>query len=298
MLEVTLTDSNFPHQTYLTPFMESKKLRWMRDGKRRNINFYTDNFIKKEVIQIPQDGNLNILVMLEPFTNPAWTDIYDYIRTDFEKFDLIITHNLMKLGDLIVMRPDKFHYSTKCCTTSWLEPNMIGIQSKSKMISMPFSWKKISEGHSLRHEIYNKYKDSGLIDFFGTGIEGYEGEFRDCFKDYKYTVVIENGLQHGFNSEKLNDAFLTGSIPLYWGSNIWDKNYNQQSIIHFNPKADTINWNFEETLNNFDILIKKIYDTDPYDKLTPAIESNYNYTLTKLVTEDNIYDILVEKGIV
>ena len=103
MLEVTLTDSNFPHQTHLTPFMESKKLKWMRDEKRRKINFYTDNFIKKEVIQIPQDGNLNILVMLEPFTNPAWTDIYDYIRTDFEKFDLIITHNLMKLGDLIFM---------------------------------------------------------------------------------------------------------------------------------------------------------------------------------------------------
>ena len=94
MIDITLTDNNFPHQEYLTPYIKSEKIRWVRDGKRRKVNVYTDNYIKRGVLEIPQDGNSNVLVMLEPLTNPQWTDMYEYIKTDFEKFDLIITHNL------------------------------------------------------------------------------------------------------------------------------------------------------------------------------------------------------------
>ena len=40
MIEITLTDSNFPHQEYLTPYMKSDKIIWKRDGIRRKINVY------------------------------------------------------------------------------------------------------------------------------------------------------------------------------------------------------------------------------------------------------------------
>jgi len=298
MIDITLTDNNFPHQEYLTPYIKSEKIRWVRDGKRRKVNVYTDNYIKRGVLEIPQDGNSNVLVMLEPLTNPQWTDMYEYIKTDFEKFDLIITHNLQVLGDLIKSRGDKFYYSTKCLTTSWLDKSMINLYDKTKMISMPFSWKTGSEGHSLRHEIYNKYKDTGLIDFYGTGVPGFEGEFRDCFFDYKYTIVIENTLQRGFNSEKLNDAFLTGCVPIYWGSDILDKNYNQISLYRFNPNVDSINWNMEKSLENLDTIINKLIKDDPYNEMLNSIINNYNYTLTCLNSEDNIFNILKERSIV
>ena len=83
MIEITLFDSNFPHQNFLTPYMDSTRIRWKRDGIRRKINVYTDNFIKSQVIDIPKDENKNICLLLEPYTNPPWTDIYDYIRTDY-----------------------------------------------------------------------------------------------------------------------------------------------------------------------------------------------------------------------
>jgi hypothetical protein len=298
MIEITLTDSNFPHQEYLTPYMKSDKIIWKRDGIRRKINVYTDNLIKTTHVDVPQDGNFNVCVLLEPLTNPPWTDIYDYIQTDFEKFDLIITHNLDKLGYLIESRPDKFHYSTKCITTSWLSKEMIGMKQKSKKISMPFSYKNFSEGHRIRHIIYEKYKDSGIIDFYGDGVPEFKGEFRDCFVDYKYVIVCENTLQQGFNSEKFNDAILNGCIPIYWGGKVEDENYEQNSIFYFSPNKKIVNFEFDESLENLDKVLNYILSNDPYDNLIESVQKNYEYALTKYQTENNIYEILLNKKMI
>lgn len=298
MIEITLTDSNFPHQEYLTPYMKSDKIIWKRDNIRRKINVYTDNFIKRTHVDVPQDGNYNVCVLLEPLTNPPWTDIYDYIQTDFEKFDLIITHNLGKLGHLIESRPDKFYYSTKCITTSWLSKEMVGIKEKTKNISMPVSFKNFSEGHRIRHVIYEKYKDSGKIDFYGSGIPDYSGEFRDCFTDYKYVIVCENTLQKGFNSEKFNDALLTGCIPIYWGGKVEDIKYDLNSIFYFSPNKDIINFEFEESLENLDKIINYVLSDDPYNSLIDSVRNNYEYSLSKYQTENNIFEVLLEKNMI
>lgn len=298
MNEITLNDNSFGHQKYLTPFLDSKKIVWKRDNVRRKLNVYTDNLIKSTHIDNPKDDNYNICLLLEPYTNPPWTDVYDYIRTDFEKFDLIITHNLQLLGDLIESRPDKFYYSTKCLTTSWLSKEHIGLHKKTKNISMAFSFKNFSEGHRIRHLIYEKYKDTNIIDFYGSGVENFSGEFRDSMIDYKYTICCENSLQKGFNSEKLNDCFLTGSIPIYWGSILMDKNYNEKSVFYFSPNVNKVDFNFDESLSNLDNVIQSLWLNDNYDSLNESIKQNYEYTLSKLNSEDNLYDILKEKNFI
>lgn len=299
MVEITLLDSNFPHQKYLTPFIDSTKIIWKRDSIRRKINVYTDNFIKKEVCEVPQDGNINVCLLLEPYTNPPWTDIYDYIKKDFEKFDLIITHNIDSLGEMIANRPDKFHYSTKCITTTWLTEDMIRLFDKTRFISMPFSYKNFSEGHRIRHIIYEKYKANNIIDFYGTGVPGYSGDFRDCFTEYKYTIVCENTLQYGFNSEKINDAFLTGCVPIYWGPRILDAGYDTSSIFYISPiNSNIINFNFEESLLNLNNIINYLIDKNPYDELIYSIRHNHSYAKKFIQSEDNLYSILKTKGYV
>jgi hypothetical protein len=298
MIEITLTDSNFGHQEYLTPHIKSEKIVWKRDGIRRKINVYTDNFIKSTHVDIPQDGNYNVCILLEPLTNPPWTDIYDYIQTDFEKFDLIITHNLGKLGHLIESRPDKFVYSTKCCTTSWLPKETFGIHNKTKKISMAFSSKNFAEGHRLRHEIYEKYKDTGLIDFYGSGVGEYQLDLRNCFTDYKYVIVCENTLQSTCQTEKLNDVLLNGGIPIYWGPKIIDENYDTKSIFRFSPDVEFVNFDFEESLQKLKNILDNIIQNDPYNELIQSIEHNYKYTLKTCQSEDNIYEILLQRNMI
>lgn len=299
MIEITLTDSSFGHQESLCPHHPSNKIKWMRDGIRRKINVYTDNFIKEGYAEAPRDGNFNVCVLLEPLTNPPWTDIYDYIQTDFEKFDLIITHNLGKLGHLIESRPDKFFYSPKCQTTSWLPKEVYGLHEKSKKISMTLSNKNFAEGHRLRHIIYEKYKDSGIIDFYGAGTGEYLNDLSVCFTDYKYVVVCENTLQKGYNSEKFNDILLNGCVPIYWGSKIFDNNYDLKSIFRFAPNnKEYVNFDFDESLQNLEKILDYIIKEDPYYKLIDSIRHNYEYALSKSNTEDNIYEILLNKKII
>lgn len=297
MIELTLTDSNFGHQQGLDPFINSQEVVWRRDGIRRKVNVFTDNFIKQTHVDVPQDENFNVCILLEPYTNPPWTDIYDYIRTDFEKFDLIITHNKEKLSDLLELRPDKFHYSTQCITRTWLEQKHINLHPKSRNISMPVNFKNFSEGHRIRHVIYEKYKDSGIIDFFGEGIPDFKGDFRQCFIDYKYTIIAENCLQKGFHSEKLNDAILTGCIPIYWGTNIEDLNYDKSSILPFAPNKPKVDFEFDESLNNLEEVLKILTETNyPYDTLLSSIKKNYDYTLSNLIPEDNVLRILKNRN--
>lgn len=300
MIEITLFDSNFPHQKYLTPYINSDKILWKRDKIRRKFNVYTDNFIKSTIIRpdsvdIPMDGNISICLLLEPYTNPSWTDIYDYIRTDFEKFDLIITHNIQHLGDLICLRPDKFVYSSKCITTTWLDNEFINLHKKTKMISMPFSSKKYSEGHKIRHVIYEKYKNTGLIDFYGSGQDENLCDFRYSLTDYKYSICCENTLQNGFNSEKLNDCFLTGTIPIYWGNRNIRYPYKKDSIFFFSPDVNKIDFNYDESLNNLDKVIQYLILNDPYEKLYEDVKYNFYYTLENLQSENNLYNIIEER---
>ena len=313
MDEITLNDSNFPHQKCLTPFFNSSKLEWKRDGIRRKINVYTDNLIKKSVIDIPNDGNYNVCVLLEPLTNPGWTDVYDYIQTDFEKFDLIISHNKHKLQYLFDSRPDKFYYSTHCITQSWLyeqdhilhskENSFIfkGNTVKPKKISMPLSMKNFSEGHRLRHLFYEKHKNSEHIDFWGSGLpvedeKHYWGP--EIFMSYKYMIVIENCLEKGFISEKFNDALLTGCIPIYWGAEIEDKNYDLSSIFQIAPKKEKVDFDFEESFSLIENTIDCIIKNDPYDNLLESIQKNYNYAISHRQTEDNIFEVLKLRGMI
>lgn len=50
---------------------------------------------------------------------------------------------------------------------------------------------------------------------------------RSFLARYKFTVAIENYSQRGYNTEKLTDPLLAGSVPIYWG--------NPEVARHFNP---------------------------------------------------------------
>ena len=48
-----------------------------------------------------------------------------------------------------------------------------------------------------------------------------------------YTVVIENSVDDYYFTEKIVDAFLTGTIPIYWGSPSVGQLFNADGIMTF-----------------------------------------------------------------
>ena len=50
-------------------------------------------------------------------------------------------------------------------------------------------------------------------------------------RDYKFTVAFENSSAPGYVTEKAVDAYVAGSIPLYWGDPLVDRFLNPDSML-------------------------------------------------------------------
>jgi hypothetical protein len=77
-----------------------------------------------------------------------------------------------------------------------------------------------------------------------------------------------------------------------------DKNYDEKSVFYFSPNVNKVDFNFDESLSNLDNIIQSILLNDNYDSLYESIKQNYEYTLSKLNSEDNLFDILKEKNFI
>lgn len=101
--------------------------------------------------------------------------------------------------------------------TSWV-PDWRDLRiEKSAMCSLIASAKRDSEGHKLRHRIVEHIRGRGVdVDVMGGGYAPFERK-SDGLAPYRYSVVIENVREPDYFSEKLIDALLCLTVPIYWG---------------------------------------------------------------------------------
>ena len=89
---------------------------------------------------------------------------------------------------------------------------------KRAMCSLIASEKRAQRGHRLRHEVVEWARASGAgIDIMGRGYRPLDDK-AEGLAPYRYSVVIENVREPGYFSEKLVDALLCGTVPIYWGA--------------------------------------------------------------------------------
>lgn len=94
--------------------------------------------------------------------------------------------------------------------------------------------KQIIEGHFLRHRVYDTRSSINMPTKFY-----YKGEKRPCWNSM-YHIAIENSRNFNYFTEKIIDAFITKTIPLYWGCpNIGDF-FNLDGIIIFEDEKDLV----------------------------------------------------------
>ena len=85
-------------------------------------------------------------------------------------------------------------------------------------------------------------KNDFAIQIFGRGnIHDSRGKFF-IYEDFEFSLCFENDLYPGYVTEKLIDSYISGCVPLYWGS------LRNESIL--NPDAFT-NLNDFQTIAEF-----------------------------------------------
>ncbi len=101
--------------------------------------------------------------------------------------------------------------------TTWVPEYADLDLSKSRHMSLIASAKRDHEGHKLRHEMVNHVTRSGLdVAVLGRGYAPFAVK-ADGLAPYRFSVVIENVQEPNYFSEKLVDAVLCDTVPIYWG---------------------------------------------------------------------------------
>ena len=116
--------------------------------------------------------------------------------------------------------------------TTWI-PDWRTLEiTKTRNLSLIASAKRHLEGHKLRHTMVNWLRENGIdADVIGRGYNSFEKK-SDGLAPYRYSIVIENVRESSYFTEKLIDAFLTETVPIYWGApNIGEFFYTEGMII-------------------------------------------------------------------
>jgi hypothetical protein len=242
---------------------ESKFIEWVDSGAEET--FYVDRSID---LAFDDDNSLKKYGWLLESKNICPDIIEDvkrnylhYVRT----FDVIFTHN----QELLSLHK-KFKFAP--LYGSWItEPQLY---EKTKLVSMICSNKQMCDGHSHRLQWAQKLHDN--VDFYGRGFNEIRTK-EDGLKDYMFSVAIENASYETYFTEKIQDCFATGTIPIYYGSPDIDKFFNRDGIIFLNDDFDVSQ------------LTPELY----CDKLE-AVKDNLERIKSFPINEDYIYKTYLE----
>ncbi|MEP2718265.1 hypothetical protein [Pseudophaeobacter sp.] len=101
--------------------------------------------------------------------------------------------------------------------TTWVEGGLEFPLEKTADLSLIASAQNSHPGHKLRHRIVThlqgNYPEARIM---GRGYSPFDNKV-EGLAPFRYSVVIENTQEPNYFSEKLIDAILCETVPIYWG---------------------------------------------------------------------------------
>ena len=118
-----------------------------------------------------------------------------------------------------------YHAATWWVNKTFDELVQLQYPDKQQLASTIVSAKSSTRGHKQRlNFIYNYIKQSSDLDVYGSNhpqinncIKGHIKGKYDGLIDYKFSLACENGNINNYFTEKIQDCFLTWTIPIYFG---------------------------------------------------------------------------------
>lgn len=261
-LQVHIRDSNiFSPRNVDRP---NPHFQWVYDRSLQinDITVFTDAHITEA------NGNksrVKVAWLLEP---PSVAEnAYQYIKVHHHNFDCVFTFidGMLEISDKFVMIP----YGT-----SWIHKGYRKIYPKTKQTSIVASAKRQTKGHRFRHQIVERF--GTCLDVMGRGYRPIKNKL-EAHRDYRYSVVVENGQYNSYFSEKLMDCFMTGSIPIYWGFSKVTEIFNPGGVLVFN------------TMDELGKILCQIGEAD-YLSREAAIKDNFDRAQRYLGFEAHMYE--------
>ncbi|MFT6046065.1 MAG: hypothetical protein ACI9WC_001770 [Arenicella sp.] len=208
---------------------------------------------------------------------------YEFLENNIDVFDRILTHN----QDFIDQFPEKTTFYPHC--NCLIKRADFELYNKTKLVSFISSEKQMNvSGHIMRHAIYSLYSKSNenwtrallndvRMDLYGSLASNYVEYKLDSVKDYRFQVVVENSVIDTYFTEKIIDCFVTGTIPIYYGTKKINDFFNSDGIIHFS------------TLEELFRILGELTE-EQYLSRMAGVKDNYQRAQSFILAEDWLFE--------
>ena len=237
----------FSHAPSSTWYKKSDFITWDYGSRNNNITFYIDGDMTQG-FNDKNDGRRKFLWGLE---SPQYNDdfinkVKNNIENVLETYELIFTYSdeLLKLDPKFVFCPANGH---------WIEESIL--HNKTKLVSMICSDKQRTEQQRFRVEFANQNKEK--IDVWGHLCKGIQKK-EEGLNEYMFSICVENDTHDTYFTEKILDAFATGTIPVYKGTRKIVNHFNQGGILFLDDislddlTSDLYYSKIDSVIDNFD----------------------------------------------
>jgi hypothetical protein len=112
------------------------------------------------------------------------------------------------------------------------EVEQLTLPRAQKNTRKKFACAFLSNPEPTRLRAIEELRKFGTVDVFGPYSKRPVASKYEVARDYKYCLAFENDLYPGYVTEKLLDAYLCGTVPLYWGSLGREPHINRQSFVN------------------------------------------------------------------
>lgn len=159
-------------------------------------------------------------------------------------FDHVDTENQYRLPLYVIYDFDNQHRNVPNSTDYSRDPSDLNKKFKDKFCSFV-----VKNGACAKRNYFfqrlNEYKrvDSAgpLFNNMGAILERGEGAVAAKVKflnDYKFNLCFENSSHAGYVTEKLYEAYMGGTIPIYWGSPTVECDFNPKAFLNWHDYQD------------------------------------------------------------
>lgn len=196
---------------------------------RRDDHIIT--FPRKPIFLLPRFGvkaKISIMIGEPDALHQKYLNLFRWLHWRFYR---ILTKNAALLAD--INNGIHFYFGS-----TFIKNEGAVDRTKGKLASLVASARRDLEGHKLRHEIVEYIRAKKLdFDVMGRGYKPFDNK-EDGLAPYRYSVVIENIREEDYFTEKIVDACLCETVPIYWGApNIADY-FDTRGMIICNNAQD------------------------------------------------------------
>lgn len=255
---VNLRDNNFGHQEYVSKYGSSNLIKWDRNCSQSGTTVYTDMYLNDSILRISGD---KVAWLVEPISIHG--HIYNWIVRNHNNFKEVWTHD----DEILKIVPNAKFVPTG---GAWVDLSDHKIWDKTELCSFIASNKNWTVGHQLRQHIRAILPSN--IPQFGKGYKEIK-EKSEALNKFAYSITVENIQRDTYYTEKIIDCFLTGTIPIYWGTKKVNNFFDENGIIHFN------------TVEELQTIIQNI-SLDDYNSKMKSIRNNFEEAKKYIIPEE------------